>query len=61
VIRTFHHYSSAYQHVRVEPTADGVLEVVVHTEGGSYMVPGRGVDGLSTFATNVIRPNIVSL
>lgn len=37
MIRPFEEYSNAYTHVRMQRDDDGVLEVALHTDGGSYV------------------------
>jgi enoyl-CoA hydratase/carnithine racemase len=46
MIRPFDEYSTAYRHVRMERAADGVLEVTLHTEGGSYIHSPAGHEEL---------------
>jgi enoyl-CoA hydratase/carnithine racemase len=42
VIRSFDEYSAAYRHVNMKRTDDGVIEVVLHTRGGSYIHSPEG-------------------
>lgn len=42
MIRSFGEYSTAYRHVRMERSDDGVLEVVIHSDGDSYVHCARG-------------------
>jgi enoyl-CoA hydratase/carnithine racemase len=46
MIRSFDEYSRAYRHVRMERSHDGVLEVALHTDGGSYIHSPAGHEEL---------------